>query len=59
MITKDSFQSQIPLIVDYSMGIWPMSLIFLIFDGREGKAIKIANLIIPAVIFLMENTLHR
>lgn len=51
MITKDFFQSQIPLIVHYSLGIWPMSLIFLPFDGREGKAIKMANLITPTVYF--------
>lgn len=59
MITKDSFQSQIPLIVDYNMGIWPMSVIFLPFDGREGKVIKMANLITPTVIFLMRNTFQR
>lgn len=59
MITKDYFQSQIPLIVDYSMGIWPMSLIFLPFDGTEGKAMKMANLITLTVIFLMGNTFHK
>lgn len=44
MTSKDYFQSEILLIVDYSMGIWPIFLIFLPFDGRAGKAVKMVNL---------------